>query len=440
MSKSSIQNTKFTRRTFSISNDEIKNIVSKFGTPIYIVDENTLRSKVSILKNSFSNYNGKTVIAYSIKSNFNPSIIKIFNDEGISFDLTSLGELYFFIHSGGNLNQVMYTSITEEENEFLEALKLGVNYFVIGSYNGLINLKSASESCQRTPYVLVRINPEINVDADISASFHMSKFGVPINNSTNDNAIYLINKIYDSNLLKFNGIHFHLGSQINDPSCFVKTIDLLNDLITKLQNIIPNFTLNVLDIGGGIPVEYNSSVPSPEYIGKIISDKLNKFIKTINLNPVLIIESGRYLSAESLILVSRIVNLKTYSDGQFLIVDAGYNLLLDSALMNQEYPIDIITKSKRMTYDNIKIGGRLCDTLDVFKIPFNKKYPSAHVNDLVIFRNAGAYSIVFNMPFHCQTKPSIVLRRTDKSVEVIRQSESIEDLFNTEGGNTILQI
>ena len=201
------------------------------------------------------------------------------------------------------------------------------------------------------------------------------------------------------------------------------------------KSSINDFTISILDIGGGTPVEYTKPVPSPEYIGKTITDKLNEFTNSLDISPTLIVESGRYLSAESSILISRIVNSKSYPDCKFHIIDAGYNLLLDSALMKQEYPIDIITRSQSTTLENIKIGGRLCDTLDTFNISPEKKFPRASINDLVVFRNVGAYSIVFNMPFHCQTKPAILLRRTDHSIDIIREPEKIEDLFNSEGGN-----
>ena len=435
MSKPSLQNIDVRNRSSSITKEEINSIVSEFGTPLYVIDEQIILNNLSTLENSFNNYNGKTSIAYSLKSNFNPSIIEILNKESILFDLTSLGELYFFKQCSGNIDNVLYTSVTEEENEYYSALQSGISKFVIGSYHGLINLISASKTSQKFPKVLVRINPEIDVNADISASTDMGKFGVPINNSSNDDAFYIINKIFDTDLLEFHGIHFHLGSQINDPSCFIKTLDLLSSLIEKLKSSINDFTLSMIDIGGGTPVEYTKPVPSPKYIGQIISDKLNDFIQLHDISPILIVESGRYLSAESSILISRIVNSKSYPDCKFHIIDAGYNLLLDSALMKQEYPIDIITKSKNTNHENIKIGGRLCDTLDTFHISPGKKYPCATINDLVVFRNVGAYSIVFNMPFHCQTKPAILLRKMDHSVHVIRESEKIEDLFNSEGGN-----
>ena len=183
MSKPSLQNIEFSNKSSSITDSEIKNIVSKFGTPLYVIDEKTILNNLSTLENSFNNYKGKTSIAYSLKSNFNPSIIDILNREGILFDLTSIGELYFFSHSGGNIENILYTSVTEEENEYLLALQSGISKFVIGSYNGLINLISASKVSQSCPKVLLRINPEINVVADISASSNMGKFGVPINNT-----------------------------------------------------------------------------------------------------------------------------------------------------------------------------------------------------------------------------------------------------------------
>ena len=96
MLKPSLQNIRFSNKSSSISDTEIKEITSKFNTPIYVVDEQTILDNLSSLENSFNNYNGKTSIAYSIKSNFNPSIIKILNKEGILFDLTSIRRNVFF--------------------------------------------------------------------------------------------------------------------------------------------------------------------------------------------------------------------------------------------------------------------------------------------------------------------------------------------------------
>ena len=440
MSNTDIQKiSKFNNIQSELSDFEIKCIASKFGTPVYVIEENILRNNVEVLRKSFNNYTGKTAISYSFKSNFNPSLIQIFIEEGLVFDLSSIGEIYFFLKCGGDVNNIIYTSVTEEKSEYVEVLKNGINKIVIGSFNGYVNLNESAKFLNVTVDVLVRINPEIYVNADISASFKNGKFGVPMDGSTNDSAKFIIHQIYNSNNLIFNGIHFHLGTQIIDPSCFINTIDLLDTFINELKNEISDFSINIFDIGGGMPVEYTKSVPSPEYIGALITDKLNQFIEKINYTPTLIVESGRFLSAESSILISKIVNKKTFSDGNFLIIDSGYHLLLDSALMKHKYPIDIISKSNSISYGDISIGGRLCDSLDVFQLPVDVDFPHTEINDLVVFRNVGAYSIVFNMPFHCQTKPMILLYRENKSMEIIRNTEKIEDLFRQEGGDILIK-
>ena len=199
--------------TSIFSDPEIQDIANKYGTPSYVIDEKTLRNQVSILKQSYSHYDGKLLIAFSMKSNFNPSVLKIFISEGIHFDIASLGELYFYLKSGGDPINVLYTSITEELDEYSEVLDKGVTKLAVSSYDGLLNLISASKLSLTQPEVLVRINPEVDVDALIPATNKKGKFGVPFYGQTQDSAFELIRKIYFSQYLNFSGIHFHLGSQ-----------------------------------------------------------------------------------------------------------------------------------------------------------------------------------------------------------------------------------
>ena len=420
--------------TSIFSDPEIQDIANKYGTPSYVIDEKTLRNQVSILKQSYSHYDGKLLIAFSMKSNFNPSVLKIFISEGIHFDIASLGELYFYLKSGGDPINVLYTSITEELDEYSEVLDKGVTKLAVSSYDGLLNLISASKSSLTQPEVLVRINPEVDVDALIPATNKKGKFGVPFYGQTQDSAFELIRKIYFSQYLNFSGIHFHLGSQINDPACYLETIDKLELFISTIRKDLPELQIKILDIGGGIPVSYSEDVLSPTNFGSVISKKINEFASSIGDNFTLIVESGRFLTAESCVLISKIVNSKSFIDKKFLIVDSGYHLLLDSALINHEYPIHLINNSKSFMDSKVTIVGRLCDSLDVFNISDDKKFSAGRVKDLVVFHKVGAYSIVFNMPFHCQPKPAILLRQLDQNIKVIRNAESIDDLFKQEGG------
>ena len=201
-----------------------------------------------------------------------------------------------------------------------------------------------------------------------------------------------------------------------------------------------------MDIGGGTPVFYNIPVPSPEEIASIYMEKLNALISSHG-NFSLMVESGRFLVAESSMMVSKIVNTKEYNDHKIVILDTGYHLLLDAALLKQEYPQEIIScnsdnykinsefTNRTSTVKNIHLAGRLCDTLDVFPISKVSDLTHAYIGNYVLFYNIGAYSIVFNMPFHCQTKPPILMKTVDNTFKLVRKGTSYEELFIEEGGH-----
>jgi diaminopimelate decarboxylase len=154
------------------------------------------------------------------------------------------------------------------------------------------------------------------------------------------------------------------------------------------------------------------------------------------------IESGRYLVAESSILISRIVNTKEYNEHKIVIVDAGYHILLDAALLKQEYPQEVVpivdSKDRTTALTTIKnthLAGRLCDTYDVFPLSKVSDLTESQVGRYVSFYNVGAYSVVFNMPFHCQTKPPIVMKDIDGKFRLVRKATTYDHLFLEEGGD-----
>lgn len=421
--------------TFIVDQQILYDLAKKYGTPYFIIDEATLRSKLRELKDGFKDFPNMVRIAFSMKANFNPTIIKTFVSENTLFDVTSIGELFFYLRCGGATENVIYTSVTETKEEFHEVLEKGVGLIVVGSFNGLLNLIDAASDREIKLRVMIRVNPEVSVKAEVRASYRYSKFGVPFNGPTSDSATNLLRKILNSKNLIFEGFHFHLGSQIENPICFVNALDKLEAFILKMRKEFPDLHVRIIDIGGGTPVSYGSPVPSPAEIGSIVTKKLNSMAQNLGDQFMLVVESGRFLSAEACVLVSKIVNLKVYSEQKFIFVDAGYHLLLDAALLRQEYPQEVVPYIENVDNFKINLAGRLCDTYDVFPLSPASKLSGAELGKLLIFRNVGAYSIVFNMPFHCQTKPAILLRKMNGEFVLVRKSETIEELFEEEGGN-----
>ncbi len=428
-----------------LTNKEINTLAERYGTPLYFVDEKTLHDKLLELHHAYKKFQGDVKIAYSIKANFNPSILKTFMKDGITFDLTSLGELYFIKRLNGVPENIIYTSVTEELDEYIEVLENGIKRIVVSSYYGFINLSKAVRIVNIRPKIMVRINPEVGVKAEVRASYKNGKFGVPFNGGKIDSAYFIVKSIFNNPLLEFEGFHFHLGSQITNFICYVNALDRLNSLINKLKKEINNFSITTLDIGGGTPVFYNDPVPTPDEMASIYIEKLNKLVFNHG-NFTLMIESGRFLVAESSIMVSKIVNTKEYNDHKIIILDTGYHLLLDAALLKQEYPQEVIpcendiyemnigSKRKNSSVKNIHLTGRLCDTFDVFPVSKVSDLSYADIGNYVLFYNIGAYSLVFNMPFHCQTKPPVLMKTISNDFKLIRKGTSYEELYIEEGG------
>ncbi len=149
------------------SDKELYGLAEKYGTPYFLIDEATLRKKVSEMEQGFAEFKGVFRVAYSVKANFNPSVIRTFSSEGILFDLTAPSELQFILKAGGSAENVMYTSITETLAEYEEILKLGVRKVVVASYNGLLNLVEAANKVNVEVKTMIRVNPEVHVHAEL---------------------------------------------------------------------------------------------------------------------------------------------------------------------------------------------------------------------------------------------------------------------------------
>src|ERR671918_1806027 len=422
---------------------DINTLVALYGTPLYLIDEDTLHAKARELHNAYSKFNGPVKVAYSMKANFNPAILRTFINDGITFDLTSIGELRFLKECKGDPENIIYTSVTEELQEYSEVLQTGVRRIVVSSFNGVTNLAKAASKMNVKPLTMIRVNPEVGVKAEVRASYKNGKFGVPLNGGTIDSATKMVKHLMNNDLLKFEGFHFHLGSQITDFSCFIHAIDKMHNFITKMKKEFPKFAVNTLDIGGGTPVYYNESVPTPSQMANNYVPRLNRLMESYGPFDLLI-ESGRYLVAESSILISKILNTKEYNEQKIVILDIGYHLLLDAALLKQEYPQETVLtlgssneQNRSTNVKSIHLAGRLCETYDVFPQSKASDLTGARIGRYVSFYNVGAYSVVFNMPFHCQTKPSIVMKTMNGGYKLVRKGTSYEQLFIDEGGSLI---
>jgi len=214
------EKTAFTQSTYD---EQLLNyLAEKVGTPYYLTDEQKIGKNYSKLKQAYSIYKGPSLIAYSVKANFNPFVLNYLSKLDSYFDVTSPEELYFLLKSGGKPENVIYTSVTEMEEEYRNVMSKGIRRIVVSSMRGLYNALEAGKMLNITPEISIRVNPEVQVRAEVKSAMKVSKFGVPINGTNPESAYKMVKVLMDEPNVKFGGFHFHLGSQLEDPNAYVQ--------------------------------------------------------------------------------------------------------------------------------------------------------------------------------------------------------------------------
>ncbi|KXA91152.1 hypothetical protein AKJ57_02315 [candidate division MSBL1 archaeon SCGC-AAA259A05] len=372
----------------------ISQLADEHGTPFYLVECESLMRQYEELKESLPE---DSAIAYATKANYTPSVVRTFRDLGMHFDVFSPGELNLLMRNGCDPGRVIYTSVAEQEEEFMFGLKNGVSRFVLGSINGIKNFGEAVErEGVGEVEVLLRIQPVTNVDAAVSTSGVESKFGTVFSGEKDSvgNAL----KTIDERDLDFAGFHFHLGSQIKSPDPYVRAINETFDFAWS-----HDIDVRVLDIGGGFPVSYGFDVPPIEKFGAEIGKAIEKWREKLG-GFELIVEPGRFLTADSTVLVVKVVNEKEMYGKRVLIVNGSEDMVsVDRHDMRIE--IGAITDSTKPV--EAAIAGNLCHSLDwIVKEPI--ELPGVGLEDLLVFEKTGAYVMNHNIPYNLRKVPKVL--------------------------------
>jgi len=225
-------------------------IAEELGTPFYFIDEKLMLKNLERLENAFSGFKGSVKVAYSVKANFNPLVLKSFASRGTLFDVASEEELFFLKKSGVHASKAIYSSVSETREELDEAISSGVNLISIGSKMGLLRLNDLLKRKRVEQRVLIRVNPEVEANAAIPASGRWSKFGVPLGEGE-DSARFLLLKAKENPLIRTVGVHFHLGSQVLDSVYFSIALDKVLGFLSSVKDGI-GLDFEVIDVGGAI--------------------------------------------------------------------------------------------------------------------------------------------------------------------------------------------
>ena len=374
-------------------------------TPFYYYDTALLKATLaSIVKEiaPYPNYH----VHYAMKANANPRLLDIIRQAGLGADCVSGGEVQKAIDAGFPADKIVYAGVGKSDWEILTALQHNIFCFNVESIPELevINFLAAREG--KIARVCLRINPDVeaHTHTHIITGMAENKFGIALKDMLQ--VVQLAQQLPN---ISFEGLHFHIGSQITNMQDFVALCQRINEIQHQLHkhDIYPK----VINVGGGLGIDYHSPDERPITDFKAY---FKVFTQHLHLRPEqsLHFELGRSVVAQCGSLITSVLYVKQTATKQFAIVDAGMTELIRPALYQAKHKIQNLTAQtdKLEKYD---VVGPICESSDVFDKDL--LLPTTQRGDILAIRSAGAYGESMASTYNCRPLPATF---TDEEVKI----------------------
>ncbi|WP_298904173.1 diaminopimelate decarboxylase [uncultured Psychroserpens sp.] len=388
-------------------------VAKDFGSPVYVYDAEKIKFQYKRLTSAFSKVK-HLKLNYAVKALSNISVLKLFNQLGSGLDTVSIQEVQLGLKAGFKPEQIIFTPNGVSLAEIERAAELGVQINI----DNLSVLEQFGTKHPKTP-VCIRINPHVMAggNTNISVGHIDSKFGISIHQ------IPHLLRIVENTQMNINGIHMHTGSDILDIDVFLYASEILFDTAKHFKN------LDFIDFGSGFKVPYKTGdiETNVEELGNKLSKRFNAFCKSYGKELTLAFEPGKFLVSEAGYFLTRVNVVKQTTSTVFAQVDSGFNHLIRPMLYGAQHEIINISnpKGRERFYS---VVGYICET-DTFAN--NRRINEINEDDILAFKNAGAYCYSMASNYNSRYRPAEVLWH-NKKAHLIRKRETFEDIIHNQ--------
>ena len=398
-------------------------LAKKYGTPLYVIDEETLRSVCNDYKDAFKNYKNIKMM-YASKALSNLAIASILNEEGFGFDTVSAGEIYTVYKAGVDMSKVLFNGNNKSIREIELAIDLKVGRFSVDNFYEAELLNKIASEKGIVVDILLRITPGIECHTHdyIQTGQIDSKFGFDLTQI--DQIVTLIKNEYKNINLK--GLHAHIGSQIFEMQSFADEVKIL---VKELVKINDNFGLDLqeLNIGGGLGVCYTQAdnPPSVQELADAIGGAMDDFTQKLTIY----IEPGRSIISTAGVTLYTVGSSKQVPNGRkYVAIDGGMADNPRPSMYQAKYSAEVCNH-QNFDKEVVTIAGRYCESGDI--LIENIELPILKNGDILCVYNTGAYNYSMSSNYNRVEKPSMVLVNSGQS-DMIVSRESLEDLIARE--------
>ena len=400
-------------------------LAAEFGTPLYLFDEFSLRSKCAELKAEFSQRYRDTTVIYACKAFINGALAVILREEGLGLDVVSSGELSIAHSVGFPLDKVYFHGNNKSAEELMLALKWHIGRIVVDNFHELRMLAEMAKEQGSIPDILLRLSPgvEPHTHKYIATGIVDTKFGFPL--LSGEEAVAQAMSAPNLNLV---GLHFHIGSLIFEVEPYREAIEVILDFAAEMKQK-HGFELRELNVGGGFAIQYTLDSPAPPIsaYAEVIASKVISKCQQLKLAlPRLTVEPGRSIVGAAGVALYKVGVVKDIPGVRcYVSVDGGMGDNIRPALYGSKYEAVVANKMLAKEAKEITIAGKFCESGDI--LIRDIALPPVSAGDIIAIPDCGAYCLPQASNFNASLKPAIVLVNKGEA-RLIRRRETFDDL------------
>lgn len=392
-------------------------LVKEYGSPLYVYSETILRERCREMAGLIPYHNFKP--NYSIKANSNLAILKIVREEGLHADAMSPGEIHVLLAAGFKPEQIFYISNNVSEEEMKYAIDRGITV----SIDSLSQLKQFGR-INPAGEVAIRFNPGVGAGhhEKVVTGGKKTKFGV------NLDLIPEVKSILKESNLKLVGINQHIGSLFMEGEPYFEGVESLLSVAEQFED------LEFVDLGGGFGIPYHKQEGQArlelkefgEKLGSLLTGWTRKYGRNIQFKD----EPGRYIVAESCVLLGTVHAIKQNYSTTFVGTDLGFNVLARPVMYDSHHDVEIYRKGMLVKSDKeetVTIVGNICESGDI--IAKGRHLPPINEKDILGIMDAGAYGYSMSSNYNNRLRPAEAIIKKDGSSALIRRRDTLEDLM-----------
>lgn len=406
-------------------------LVKKFGSPLYVMDEATIRNNCRMFKKSIDENYEKGLVLYASKALNCLEMCRIVNEEGLGIDCVSGGEIYTALKAGFPAEKIYFHGNNKTTDEMVYAVENNIGVIIVDNIFELKELNEIAKDHNKTVKAMFRIKPGIDAHTHdfIRTGQIDSKFGFALENGEAFEAVKLAKEMSNISLV---GLHCHIGSQIFGDTPFVEAAKVMMDFYKKIKDEL-GLELSSLNLGGGFAIKYLETDDhiSYELYMKEVADVINDFCKENNLLvPMILIEPGRSIVGAAGITLYKVGAVKEIENVRnYVTIDGGMGDNPRYALYQCDYQVVVANKADKEPDYVATIAGKCCESGDL--IQENTKIAKPEKGDILAVLSTGAYNYSMSSNYNRIPKPEMVMIKDGEARTIIKR-ETYEDIIRND--------